>query len=393
MKLRIRGVYAAHRKLASGRRVTYYYHRKTGARLPDDPNSSAFLQAVAELNKPRKPALPEKSFKHLFQRYRASTAYTELGKRTKQEYDRHIRYVEPVIGLFQVASFTRDHMDRITSNFAEKPALANAIRRTISVLLGFAADVLQWIPVNPILGMEKRRRRREEGQRPLTEPEIARFRAANPYGSRERLAFELGLATALRREDMVKVRGEDILAGLIPLLTNKAGVLVVAPVMRHLLDAYHAFRKQHPKHAGSIYALGAHRDGIPIHKRTLSESSQKACDRAGFDAGQRLHALRYTAAARLFECDLSFNDIAEHTGHRMAAMAQKYCEKRRNAMERGQLLESYDDIATSCDVDERQGSGSKISNPEPRSTAGQRTFPSSPPDSDRAHFTRGASGV
>ena len=50
MKLRIKGVYPKHKALADGRMVTYWYHRKTGARLPDDPESPEFLERVLELN-------------------------------------------------------------------------------------------------------------------------------------------------------------------------------------------------------------------------------------------------------------------------------------------------------------------------------------------------------
>ena len=68
-----------------------------------------------------------------------------------------------------------------------------------------------------------------------------------------------------------------------------------------------------------------------------------AFEAAGFEAGQRVHALRYTAAVRLFERNLSYDDIAEATGHRMASMAQKYCEKRRGARHRQLIFDSFDD--------------------------------------------------
>ena len=109
VKVRIKGVYPAHRTLACGKRVTYFYHRKTGKRLPDDPTSLEFLQAVerstGRRSRPPKPAVPDWSFMHLFQRYKASTAYTDLAESTRKEYDRQIRYVEPGIGLFKVATF------------------------------------------------------------------------------------------------------------------------------------------------------------------------------------------------------------------------------------------------------------------------------------------------
>ena len=395
MKLRIKGVYPKHKALADGRMVTYWYHRKTGARLPDDPGSPEFLERVRELNsgKPARPArapgnpsracekiapndgsgadeqpedrvpervvaapapepavvqspnssIPERCFKALVARYRISSEFLDLAASTRAEYERHMRYVEPAIGLASVAAFTADHMDRIMSKYPESPVLRQAIRRTVSVLLSYAARTLKWIPSNPLLRTDKPRKRREEGQKPFTEPEIARYRETHRYGTRERLTFEIGLSTAFRREDIARVKGEDILAGLIPLLTNKAGVLVVAPVTRHLLAAYLAFREAHPETARSRYAIGCQNDGRPIHKRTVSEFMKDAFVAAGFEDGQRLHALRYTAAVRLYERNFAFADIAEHTGHRMAAMAQKYCEKRREAKHCELVFNGFDD--------------------------------------------------
>ena len=380
---RIRGVYAKTKALAAGRQVTYWYHRKTGARLPDDPGSDDFLERVLELNRgesrppvaaprtrpqagagtqvrvtavsstppPQKrapagkanPGMPEKCFKALFTRYRSSPAFLDLVGDTQKEYARHMRYVEPAVGLSPVAAFTADHMDRIMSKYPDHATLRQAIRRTMSALLTYAARTLKWIPSNPLIRTDKPRKRQEEGQKPYTEPEIARFRKLHPCGTRERLAFEIGLSTAFRREDIARVQGEDILAGLIPLLTNKAGVLVLAPVTRHLRMAFIAFREAHPALAGCRYALGAQTNGNPVHKRTVSKFMEAAFAAAGFSDGQRIHALRYTAAVRLYERNFSFADIAEQTGHRMATMAQKYCEKRRQAVQRALTYDGFDD--------------------------------------------------
>jgi hypothetical protein len=315
MKVRIKGVYAKHNTLADGSKVTYWYHRKTGARLPDDTKSPALLERVRALdsgncapptnatrNPPEvgkkvapnqgsgadarseppvdgvvvapvapeitwrpTPSIPAKCFKALVARYRISPAFLDLAPSTRLEYERHIRYVEPAIGLSPVAAFTDDHMDRIMSRYPDNSVLRQAIRRTISVLLTYAAGPLNWIPSNPLLRTDKPRKRQEEGQRPFSEPEVARYRRTHAYGTRERLTFEIGLSTAFRREDIARVKGEDILAGLVPLLTSKAGILVLAPVTRHLRAAYLAFRETHPETAGSRYATGCQKDGRPVH--------------------------------------------------------------------------------------------------------------------------------
>jgi hypothetical protein len=216
----------------------------------------------------------------------------------------------------------------------------------MSVLLGYAMRILKWIPANPLLGAQKirRRGRQEVGVRlPLSEPAIARFRTANPYGSRARLVFELGLTTAFRREDLARVPAEDVEAGEIPLRTGKAGTLVVATVTEHLVHALRAFRARHPEHATAFYALGAQKNGHPIHKRTISAEFEAAAKAARFTKHERVHALRYTAATRLCELGLHYDDIAEVTGHAMAAMARHYCKRRKDARKRGEMLAAFGD--------------------------------------------------
>jgi integrase len=293
-----------------------------------------------------KPQLPDGCFKLLFQRFKASTEFTDLAENTKKEYARHMRHVEPVLGFHPVAAFTADFMDRLIGKFAKNPTLQKAIRRTMSVLLGYAVRILQWIPANPLLNVQKvRRRGRQEAcvRMPLSEPAIARFRAANPYGSRARLVFELGLTSAFRREDLARVPAEDIEAGEIPFRTGKAGTLVVASVTEHLVRAFRAFRARHPEHATAFYALGAQKNGKPIHKRTISTDFEAAAKLAGFTMHERLHALRYTAATRLFELGLHYDDIARVTGHAMAAMARHYCKLRKDAPKRGEMLAAFGD--------------------------------------------------
>jgi hypothetical protein len=222
-KRRPKGVYFKVDTLADGTEVVRRYHRRTGVRIPDDPDSEEFRKRIEELDsrRPARAQVPDKCFKALFARYRVSSAYLDLAASARAEYDRHMRHVEPAIGLSPVGAFTGDHMDRIMSKYQKNRSLAHAIQRTMSAILSFAVHTLKWIPSNPVFGREKVRKRKEEGQKPYTEPEIARHRKAHPYGTRERLAFEIGLSTAFRRENVTRVKGEDIRAGVIPLVTNK----------------------------------------------------------------------------------------------------------------------------------------------------------------------------
>lgn len=348
MKVQIKGVYCKRKTLKSGEVRAYYYHRDTGRRLPDDPTSPEFFQKVRQLNKqPIGTARAERSFSDLVRHYRSSIGYRELAVTTRKEYDRHIKYVEPMLGSFLVAQIQRKHLEQIMAMYAEMPTLARSIGRTMSLLFSYALDKLQWIEANPFLRMQNQRvrRQKESGQRPYTEAEIARFRQANPLGSRERLAFEIALVTALRIEDIVNVPAADMLAETIPIRVKKTGEIISVAVGRQMRDAWLAWEETRKKAGGgaSRYAVCSI-DGSSLNKCTLSHEMLDAYKRAEFDEGQRTHALRYTACIRLLEAGYAFGDIAEHTGHRMASMAAEYCRKRRNAVERGMSLGAVEEM-------------------------------------------------
>lgn len=182
----------------TGKVTCYYYHRKTGERLPDDPDSVEFRFAVAKLDARPIGAPPEdKTFKVLIAKYFLSDDFLDLAETTKAEYRRHIRYIEPVLGPFLVRGIKPRHVQDLKQNFSRTPTLAKAVGRTISVLLGFAAYPLEWIPKNPLVSPKRggaaKRKQKTFGYKPYEEAEIATFRERTPLGSRARLAFEMAL--------------------------------------------------------------------------------------------------------------------------------------------------------------------------------------------------------
>jgi hypothetical protein len=96
-----------------------------------------------------KPKLPDGCFKRLFDRFKKSTEYTDLAQTTKDEYARHMRHLEPVLGFHQVSALTADLMDQLIGKFSKHPTLQKAIRRTMSALLSYAVRILKWIPRRP----------------------------------------------------------------------------------------------------------------------------------------------------------------------------------------------------------------------------------------------------
>lgn len=345
MKIRIKGIYSKKKRLASGQIAQYFYDRTTGARLPDDRSSASFHLAVERLRRTKaKPVPHARSFAQLVTEYRQSLKYKRLKESTRKEYDRHIRYLSEVLSSASVKDIHKRHVEIIMKKFADTPTLALAIKRTLSILLAYAKDRLEWIDTNVCHGMETARDRREVGQKPYSEAEIAKFRAMNPVGSRARLIFETALGTAIRISDVGRIPPDAFESGSIHILTNKTGAEVVAGVTKQMLEAWRAW-EAHRRRLHDVepeFAVCAE-NGARLHKRTISEDMREAFERAGFEEGQRTHALRYTACVRMLESGYSYDDIAELTGHSMASMAKKYTQKRRAAQVRVRIFNSIDD--------------------------------------------------
>lgn len=128
MKVRLKGIYAKTKKLTLGQVRTYYYDRHTGKRLPDDPGSSDFLLAVERARRAQGIPVPgERTFAHLLRECHQSLGYAKLKVSTRKEYDRHVRYVEPVLATFPVRDIKRKHIEKIMTKFVGKPTLAVSV--------------------------------------------------------------------------------------------------------------------------------------------------------------------------------------------------------------------------------------------------------------------------
>lgn len=244
MKIRIKGVYLKKKVLANGQVATYVHHRRTKTRLPSDTLSPEFLHQVLALDAgPTRPVPAERTGAHLIREYKASAHFARLAKRMRDEYERGLACLEPMIGPFPVADIRRSHVTAIRNKLApkKKPAWANSVVRIASAMLTYAMKHLEWIEVNPCQSMDLPKG--GDGQTPYSEAQLEAFRIANPYGKRERLTFEICLATAFRISDAVRVPADQIREGLIALHSRKTGIFVCAVPTNELKRAFLAWEK------------------------------------------------------------------------------------------------------------------------------------------------------
>jgi hypothetical protein len=112
--------------------------------LDDGPTPQAIV-AVGRSLAPQQRTLSE-----LFRLYRARPAYGRLAFRTRQGYESHMRLLEEWAGEAAVTAISRAAIEALLEALAEARgiATANAVHRTLNLLLNHAVDSLEWLPKN-----------------------------------------------------------------------------------------------------------------------------------------------------------------------------------------------------------------------------------------------------
>jgi integrase len=184
--------------------------------------------------------------------------------------------------------------------------------------------VIKWcrdrklLNTDPTLGI-KVRLPRSDGYHCWDESEIAAFEAHWPIGSKARLALALGLFTALRRSDCVRIGKQHV----------RDGVLTVRPEKTKNTTAIRLTIPIHPELQKIIAAtsvghltLLTTKSGKPYDADAFSVQFRTWCDAAGVPGS--FHGLRKAACRRLAEAGCSASEIAAVSGHATLAEVSRY---------------------------------------------------------------------
>jgi integrase len=227
---------------------------------------------------------------------------------------------------FVLEAFKREHGDKLIKAMPRKflaamldvmePTAAKNWLSGIRALVRYAikADLLD---DDPTLGI-KLRRMSGTGHHTWDEDEIARFESAHAIGSRERLAFALGLYTAQRRGDVIRMGRQHIKGDVLLRVTQrKTGAVLAIPI--------------HPELAAVLATVPADRltflqtlRGTPFTDHAFSDWFGKACDAAGLSSECTFHGLRKAACRRLAEAGCTVHEIKAISGHASLHEVERY---------------------------------------------------------------------
>lgn len=279
--------------------------------LPGDYGSKDFMAAYwaaredapkREIHSPNPP--PAGSLSALIDLYFRTKAFTDLKAITQRTYRNVLEKIRTAHGAKPVRGLRQRHvavmLEALTAN-------QETWRKCLRLILNLAVE-RGWIDVHPMAGM-RRPRKAKAGFRAWEEDDIAKFEAAYPAGTRERLALALLLYTGQRRSDVVKMGRQHIKDGLIRVVQQKGGAELWIPLHPRLKGDVEAFPKTNLSLLVTQY-------GQPFTAAGFGNWFSEKATAAGLPESSASHGLRKAAARRMAEAGCTPHQIMAVTGHK-----------------------------------------------------------------------------
>lgn len=330
----------------------YYYHRRTGTRLPDDPNSREFQELLRQLNRggPTPGALDadDGSFHDLIRSFKASPEYQNLAPRTQHDYRIYLDLIEENFGPLTVKGFRREHVLELRNGFATRPRKATYVVQVVSRVLSWARDFQRFgIEANVAHGIK--RISKGESYEPWTLEQFETFMSGAP--DHLRVAVAIGYYTGLRQGDVLQLtwsafNGEGFHVS--PSKARDPKTVYWIPCKRKLkpiLDAERRRQDDIKAKRGTISLMIVTGErGRPLTNDGFRANFFRELKRLGL-AGLTFHGLRHSAATALADAGNENEGIMSITGHKSEAMVKLYTQKakqKRRAEEAMRLWEKSD---------------------------------------------------
>jgi integrase len=283
------------------------------------PEFDAEYQA-ALAGKPRaaKSGFDAGSLAWLIERYRETTAWTDLSLATRRNRENHFKRVIEKAGHQPIRAITSAVITKGRDSRAATPAQARNFLDAMRGLFKWAKEA-KHVAVDPTIGIKNPKRRKGPGFPVWTEENAAAYDRRWPIGTKERVWRDVLFYTGLRRGDAVTLGRQHVRDGWITLRTEKSqGEMPVSipilPILQRTLDA------------GPIGELAfiCGKNGKPLTKESFGNAFADACRAAGFR--KSAHGCRKIAATRAAEAGATVAELNAIFGWKGTSMASLYTE-------------------------------------------------------------------
>jgi integrase len=312
---------------------TYYYFRKRGSprvRLPGLPGSSEFMAAYQQALAAAPVAIGASK------RSRPGSVSAALAEYYGSHAFRSLTGGTPARRRSELERFREDYGQRLIASLPKEFIVAlldsmppHAARNWLKTLRHFFA----WAVERKLMRSDPTWRIRikvpkSDGHHTWSEDELAAFEAHHPVGSKARLALALGLYTAQRTGDAIRMGRQHIRDGVLTVRQQKTGAVLAIPVHPELAAIIAATpRSSHPADDEDRQELQRERlrravPGVVQCRRTAAALRLSRTAQGGADAPRRGRLHRASDRSHQRPQDVEGSSALHHGGRAGQACAR-----------------------------------------------------------------------
>lgn len=309
-----------HKVVSRGREYYYWQpgrnskHEGTRIRLPSDPHSPEFWNAVRQAQGLAGAASVD-TVNALADAYEAAwpTLPRKLSDGTKGKYRASLQVVRKAWGNLPAVGLRPSHVQALMTSMAEKPGRANSVLDALRAMCRWAMGPVELLERDPTLGVAHFEQ--GEGHKPWT-PEQLACADEHTTGTLRR-AYVLMRYTGQRISDVVRMGWTDIDDGGLSLPQKKTGVRPWCPIFPEL-EAEMASWDRRP---GPFLLQDS---GKPYSTNGLWKLFDTFREDHAILEGAVPHGLRAVAVIRLRQAGYSIPQISDMVGM-SPPMVERYC--------------------------------------------------------------------
>ncbi|MBD8662691.1 tyrosine-type recombinase/integrase [Rhizobium sp. CFBP 8752] len=311
------------REISRHGKIVFYFRVDKGPRirLPGIPGSKEFKAAYAYALRGQKleyVKTVEKplSIRWLVHQYMHSDTWALLSVATRKQRGLFYAQIVEASGDIDYRRIQTSDISKAVERRARTPALANNFLKALRALFKWAVKQGH-LDNNPASSVE-RVKHTSEGFPIWTDHEIRLFTQRWPIGSRERLAFELILASGLRRSDIVRLGKQHMANETVRIKTVKTNTAVTLDFSKRLIGLIDGSEK------GDL-ALIVGKRGLPLTKESFGNYFRSACRAAGVH--KSAHGLRKYSATMAANAGATAHQLMAMFGWATIDQAEVYTKK------------------------------------------------------------------
>lgn len=253
----------------------------------------------------------------LIERYKETTAYSDLSKATRRQRNNIFQHVMEDAGSVDCRSITRAHIVAGRERRRDTPAQARNFLDAMRGLFRWALEAEE-VSADPTVGVKNPKRPDTGGFAAWTNDDVFAYEARWPAGTKERVWLHVLLYTGLRRGDAVKIGRQHVRDGVATLKTEKTRTEVNIPILPILAETL----RLGP--TGDLAFICGDR-GQPLTKETFGNYFRRACNAAGL-TGKSAHGVRKIGATRAADAGASERELEALFGWTGGTMARLYTQ-------------------------------------------------------------------